>query len=304
MGIPAGFTVLTGPSRNGKSALADALYAGVYDHIPGDGREYVVSLSGTSFVVDEPGRAVDSVDISAFVGSTPEFDDTSKALSTVVSAPMSELAAVSEAVELGSGLIIADEEFSSPSVIRKGFLAVDDCIVSLSEMGRSMCAAGVSLVMVTGDESAIRLADRVIVLKGFRASSVDVDGTDSDAVYARPRIRYPISKGMSFEKGRKEVSTSASSIRCVEIGEYKTEAPMAALFDMAQTRTVADALVVARELMDGSRSMLEVCTEALDAIRADDDADNGNGMHHAYVRPMDLAAFLNRHPQMLAIQKR
>lgn len=43
MGIRKGFTAVTGPSGSGKSVLADAVFSGIYDHIPGDGREYVVS---------------------------------------------------------------------------------------------------------------------------------------------------------------------------------------------------------------------------------------------------------------------
>ena len=55
--------------------------------------------------------------------------------------------------------------------------------------------------------------------------------------------------------------------------------------------------------MDGSRSMSEVCRMAVDAVMAYD-PENGGSMHRARPRPMDLAAVLNRHPQMLCIQKR
>ena len=43
MGIPAGVTLIVGGGYHGKSTLLDAITAGVYTHIPGDGREYVVS---------------------------------------------------------------------------------------------------------------------------------------------------------------------------------------------------------------------------------------------------------------------
>ncbi len=108
---------------------------------------------------------------------------------------------------------------------------------------------------------------------------------------------------MVFEKGRKEVSASAQGIRTVEIGEYKVNVPVAAFFDMAQTRAVADAIVVAKDLMDGSRSMKQVCEEAIDSVMGYD-PENGGSMHRARPRPIDLAAVLNRHPQMLCIQKR
>ena len=304
MGIPQGFTAITGPSRNGKSSLADAIFSGIYNHIPGDGRERVITTEEASFLISEGGRPADNVDISMFADKSPEFEDTSKAVSTLVSSPVSELVSASEALEMGSRLLIVDEEYSNPCIIRRGFLAIDDDIVSLSELGQAMSAQGVSIIMVTGDERAIRSAESIILMDKFRASKVEVERIIEDRVFKMPSARYPVSKNMVFEKGRKEVSTSAVSIRNIEIGEYKINVPVAGLFDMAQTRALADALVFAKDLMDGSRSMLQVCTEAVNMMRSNDiDGEDGQGMHHATVRPIDVAAVINRHPQMLAIQK-
>ena len=304
MGIPQGFTAITGPSRNGKSSLADAIFSGIYNHIPGDGRERVITAEEASFLISEGGRPADNVDISMFADKSPEFEDTSKAVSTLVSSPVSELVSASEALEMGSRLLIVDEEYSNPCIIRRGFLAIDDDIVSLSELGQAMSAQGVSIIMVTGDERAIRSAESIILMDKFRASKVEVERIIEDRVFKMPSARYPVSKNMVFEKGRKEVSTSAISIRNIEIGEYKINVPVAGLFDMAQTRALADALVFAKDLMDGSRSMLQVCTEAVNMMRSNDiDGEDGQGMHHATVRPIDVAAVINRHPQMLAIQK-
>lgn len=304
MGIPKGFTTITGPSRNGKSSLADAIFSGIYNHIPGDGRERVVTVKDASFLIAEGGRPADNVDISMFADKSPEFEDTSKAVSDLVSSPVSELVSASEALEMGSRLLIVDEEYSNPCIIRRGFLAIDDDIVSLSELGQAMSAQGISMIMVTGDEKAIKSAENVILMDKFKASKVEVERIIEDRTFRMPSMRYPVSKNMVFEKGRKEVSTSAVSIRNVEIGEYKINVPVAGLFDMAQTRALADALVFAKDLMDGSRSMLQVCTEAVKMMENNDvEGDDGQGMHHATVRPIDVAAVINRHPQMLAIQK-
>ena len=61
LGIPMGFTALAGPRRSGKSVFADALFAGIYDHIPGDGREYVISDPDAAYVMSEAGRFKDGV---------------------------------------------------------------------------------------------------------------------------------------------------------------------------------------------------------------------------------------------------
>ncbi len=303
-GIPEGFNAIVGPSRNGKSVLADAVFAGVYNHIPGDGREYVISVPCATYVISEAGRPASSVDLSMLMASTDDFDASSVTTKSVPS-PMSELVAISEAVEMGSSLVIMDEEYSNPCVIRKGFMADDGSYASISEMGSAMGCAGVSLLMVTGDESAVRHADHVFMMRGFCAYPVKIDDRMvNDMLFVSPKPRYPVSKSMDFEKGRKKVSTAATSIRVVEMGEQKVSAPMAALFEMSQTRTLADAIAIAKESMDGSKSLQESCEEAVSMLReADSEAGNTTGMYHATVRPMDIAAFLSRHPDVLMIRK-
>ena len=43
MGIPEGITLIVGGGYHGKSTLLKALELGVYNHIKGDGREYVIT---------------------------------------------------------------------------------------------------------------------------------------------------------------------------------------------------------------------------------------------------------------------
>ena len=304
-GIPKGFTAISGCSRCGKSTLIDAIYAGVYDHIPGDGREYVISSPEAAFILAEPNRPADSVDISMFVKITPEFEDTSAAKKEFVSSPMSELLSISEAVEMGSELILVDEEYTNPCVMRRGFIADGESITPLSDLGHSMGEAGVSMIMITGDESVIRSADNVLVMKDFGLSKAEVESKRTDAEFVRPVTRYPVSKGIVYEKGHRDVNVNSQEIRTIEIGEFKVHIPVAAFFDISQTDAAADAVALMKDMMDGSKSMREVCDAVIAVMKADDDStDNGNGMHHAQIRSIDLAAIFNRHPQMLAIQKR
>lgn len=302
-GIPKGFTALVGPSRHGKSVLADAVFAGVYDHIPGDGREYVVAVPDAVYVMAEEGRPIRSADMSAFILPAPGADP-SRFESESASSPASEFAAVSEAMEAGSRLIVLDEGYSNPSVIRKGYMAEDFAYVSLSEAGSAMGRSGTSMLMVTGDEPAVRRADSVFLVRDFKVRPLSVEGIESDLVVAVPEPRCPVARNVSFEKGRKDLSVSAPSVRAVEIGSERIDVPTAALFDVAQTRAVADAILIAREEMDGSRTLAEVCSRAVESLRASDsEEDDVSCAYHAYPRPIDVAAVLNRHPHMLMIRK-
>lgn len=52
MGIPKGITLIVGGGYHGKSTLLEALERGVYNHIAGDGREYVITnQDATNFMI-------------------------------------------------------------------------------------------------------------------------------------------------------------------------------------------------------------------------------------------------------------
>ena len=58
MGIKEGITIITGGGYSGKTTLLDAIESGIYNHIPGDGREYVLSDTSALKTNAEDGRPV------------------------------------------------------------------------------------------------------------------------------------------------------------------------------------------------------------------------------------------------------
>jgi len=66
MGIKKGVTVITGGGYSGKSTLLDAVSAGVYNHVAGDGREFVVTDDSAVKISAEDGRSVVAIDLSPF----------------------------------------------------------------------------------------------------------------------------------------------------------------------------------------------------------------------------------------------
>eukprot|EP00752_Nemacystus_decipiens_P014781 g13160.t1 len=69
--VPRGVTVIVGGGYHGKSTLLRALAMGVYDKVPGDGRELAVADPRAVTVRAEDGRPVSGVDISPFISSLP-----------------------------------------------------------------------------------------------------------------------------------------------------------------------------------------------------------------------------------------
>jgi predicted ABC-class ATPase len=96
MAIPAGITTIVGGGFHGKSTLLQAISLGVWNHIPGDGREFVVTNPSAVGVRSEDGRSVSSVDISAFIGNLPGGTTTERWSSDDASGSTSMAAAVIE----------------------------------------------------------------------------------------------------------------------------------------------------------------------------------------------------------------
>ena len=81
MAIRAGVTLVVGGGFHGKSTLLRALELGCYDHVPGDGREFVVCDPTAVKIRAEDGRGVERVDISPFISNLP-FGKRTDAFST------------------------------------------------------------------------------------------------------------------------------------------------------------------------------------------------------------------------------
>ena len=113
MGIPQGITMIVGGGFHGKSTLLKALEVGVYNHIAGDGREYVITDDTAVKLRAEDGRSIQKVDISMFINNLPNGKDTSCFSTEDASGSTSQAANVVEAMEAGSGLFLVDEDTSA-----------------------------------------------------------------------------------------------------------------------------------------------------------------------------------------------
>ncbi len=69
--VPQGVTLIVGGGFHGKSTLLQALERGVYNHLPGDGRERIVTDPSAVKIRAEDHRAIHQVDISPFIKTLP-----------------------------------------------------------------------------------------------------------------------------------------------------------------------------------------------------------------------------------------
>jgi len=113
MGIPRGITLIVGGGFHGKSTLLRAAESGIWDHVPGDGREHVVADPAAVKIRAEDGRAVHAVDISAFISHLPGDRGTTSFSTDLASGSTSQAAALVEALETEASVLLLDEDTSA-----------------------------------------------------------------------------------------------------------------------------------------------------------------------------------------------
>eukprot|EP00775_Hariotina_reticulata_P003955 gene3955-4208_t len=156
LGIKSGITLIAGGGFHGKSTLLQALEVGVYNKIPGDGRELVVMVPDAVKVSAEDGRRVEGVDISFFINNLPGGSSTAAFRSDDASGSTSQAASIQEVLEAGCRVLLMDEDtcatnFMMRDVRMAALVAADkEPITPFSRRIASLRAAGVSTVLVMG----------------------------------------------------------------------------------------------------------------------------------------------------------
>ena len=172
MGIKKGVTVITGGGYSGKSTLLDALSAGIYNHISGDGRELVITDESAVKISAEDGRSVKRADLSPFIKWIPGGDPAD--FSTAhASGSTSQASNIMEAINSGAKTMLIDEDISATNfMIRDAAmkeLIEREPITPFTERVRELAhSAGVSTILVIGGSGEyLSVADTVIIMDSF-----------------------------------------------------------------------------------------------------------------------------------------
>ena len=180
MGIKQGITCITGGGYHGKSTLIQAILAGVYAHIPGDGREYVVTREDAFFIRAEEGRSIRNVDISPFIGDLPNGLKTDCFSSDNASGSTSQATNIVEAIESGSRLLLFDEDTCATNflvrdeLIKKILDAAQEPIQPLYSSVRSLWKKHqVSMIFVVGGLGYfLQKADTCLLMANYRCEDI------------------------------------------------------------------------------------------------------------------------------------
>lgn len=332
MGIHSGVTLIVGGGYHGKSTLLQALQRGVYPHIPGDGRELVVTSPDAVKIRAEDGRRIARVDISGFIDRLPQGISTKNFSTENASGSTSQAAGIIEALEVGGRVLLLDEDTCATNFMvrdsRMQALVPKDhepITPFLDRVGQLHRQFGVSTILVMGGcGDYFDVADTVLMMKEYgiedKTSAAKhvaqsfplerrVEASDS-----MPHVshRSPHGESLHATKGKYEGKITTFSAQELGYGRETIDLKgVEQLVDESQTRAVGCAIYyAARSIIDGTLTVSETIEKILESVdREGLDVLSpffATGKHpgnFARPRKFEIAAALNRLRSVRMTQK-
>lgn len=320
MGIKKGITLFVGGGYHGKSTILQALEMGVYNHISGDGREYVITDPSAWKLRAEDGRSISHTDISPFINHLPNKKDTVHFSTEDASGSTSQAANLMEAVESGSKLLLIDEDTSATNfmirdeLMQKVICREEEPITPFIERSRSMYDdLGVSSIIVAGSSgSFFGIADTIIQMKEY--VPYDITERAREAADSYPALKqqehFPVSDNMRAPKAnqalKKDPRLKMKTMGTNEMLLAKDAIELRyleQLIDPEQTNALAYALkYLELNRMNGSRTVPQLlddiealtASKGLSALYDKEYVRSGLAMP----RRQEIAACLNRYRKL------
>lgn len=293
MGIPNGVTVIVGGGYHGKSTLLEALTMGVYNHIAGDGREYVITNPDAVKIRAEDGRCIHNIDISLFMSDLPNGKDTNCFSTEDASGSTSQAANVMESLEAGAKVLLIDEDTSATNFMIRDELMGQvikkekEPITTFSERVRWLYTdCGISTILVVGSSGVFfSAADTVIQMDTYRAFDITTQAKETAEKYERlhgsgkketslvakqkPAHRI-VEKNKTFRLGER-IKLKTMGLDGISINKEIVDVRyLEQLADPEQVTALGYFLIYAyRYLFDGTRTMQEGVKLLLEKIKQD-----------------------------------
>ncbi|MDF2154795.1 ABC-ATPase domain-containing protein [Vibrio sp. CAU 1672] len=196
LGIPKGITLIVGGGFHGKSTLLNAVERSIYDHIPGDGREYIVTDRNAMKIRAEDGRCVHHLNLSNYINHLPMGKDTADFSTQDASGSTSQAAWLQESIEAGASSLLIDEDTSATNfmirdermqaLVAKGDEPITPLVDRIGQLRDEM---GISTIIVMGGSGDyLDVADTVIQMHDYQA--VDVTEKAKLVIQQHPTQRH------------------------------------------------------------------------------------------------------------------
>lgn len=227
MGIPKGITLIVGGGYHGKSTLLKALELGIYNHIEGDGREFVITDESALKVRAEDGRAITSTDISLFINNLPNGKDTVKFNTENASGSTSQAANIIEAIEGKAKVLLIDEDTSATNfmirddIMQQLVIKEKEPITPFIDVAKSLYKRlGISTILVAGScGDFFDIADLVIQMDCYEPYEVTTKAKELSRgkISLRDDLDIHIDFGRVLVKG--SISEGPKGIKIKNLGK-------------------------------------------------------------------------------------
>ena len=317
MGIPKGITLITGGGYHGKSTLLSAIETGIYNHIPGDGRERCVSNAMSVKVRAYSGRPVTGTDISAFIQNLPLQKDTTSFYSTNASGSTSQAATIMEAIESGAEVLFMDEDTCAANFIVRDqkmqqlVKKDDEPITPFIDRVRNLFdEKNISTVLVLGGVGDyFDVADHVIQVKNYQPMDVtDKAHAIADQFPGKRRnegtpypfkiqTRIPVADSLDPLNEYGKVRIIARDVHRLTYGRQEIDlTDLEQLMELSQTKAIGMAMEYAKVYMDGNTPLPEIVKRVITDIEESglDVISRRISGHFAWFRGIELAFAVNR----------
>jgi predicted ABC-class ATPase len=259
MGIPEGVTLIVGGGFHGKSTLLNAIERSVYNHIPEDGRELVVTHPGAVKIRAEDGRSIEKVNISAFINNLPLGKDTVRFSTENASGSTSQAANIMESLEMGAEVLLIDEDTSATNfmvrdermqeLVAKDKEPITPFVDKVQKLYRDLRVS--TILVMGGSGDYFDVADTVIMMDGYRPRCVTRAAKEIAKVHATKRLdeggtafgevtfRRPRVESFDPSRGRREVKIEAKGLRTILYGRTPIDLSyLEQVVDRSQTRSI------------------------------------------------------------------
>ncbi|WP_332835292.1 ABC-ATPase domain-containing protein [Bacillus sp. FJAT-44742] len=319
MGLTKGVNLVVGGGYHGKSTLLEAIERGVYNHRPGDGREYVITEESACKIRAEDGRSVKGVDISPFISNLPIQKNTQHFSTDNASGSTSQAANIMESIEAGAETLLIDEDTSATNfMIRDSRMQAlvakeKEPITPFIDKVTSLYQEhGISTILVVGGSGDyFEVADKVVMMDEYtpvdvteKAKEIAMGGKQRrdlfDESFGDFKKRMVKKESFNARKGKKE-KVDAKGRTTIFYGREAIDLSFVEqLVDPSQTRAVAAVIkYCADKLFDDQTSLPEI----LDRVEKEmeekgiDMVSSFQGKHPgelAKPRRLEVAAAINR----------
>ena len=322
LGIKKGITLIVGGGYHGKSTLLNALEVGVYNHIEGDGREYVIADNTSMKVRAEDGRSIIRDDISLFINNLPNGKDTKKFISENASGSTSQAANIVEAIESKTNLLLIDEDTSATN-----FMIRDDVMQSLVSNEEEPITPFIELVRAIYEEKDIStiivvgssgeyfdIADTVIQMDNYEPKDVTLKAKELSTGAILNRIKNrdikvnidfdrKVLKG-SIEKGLKGVKIKTLGIDGLSINKEDINLrSVEQIVDREQVTSIGNMMKWAEDkIINNNLTLIEVADRILEEVKEKGliqmSGMKGGSGNLALPRKQEIMATFNRYRKL------